>query len=155
LHLTALSQLTNLQEGALQTQTRLRLITASTVAIMLAATTGLNVLASEGRGHGHRDDDSRQAAETTLVTPPSRPTDSARPDRCDDDEWKNHGEYVSCIARDKDGDEDGNHGQRVREAAHSDIGKPHGDDDAQASSDDDGPGRGNGNGNRGRGNGRD
>lgn len=40
-------------------------------------------------------------------------------EECDpDDEWENHGQYVSCVARMQDRDEDD-----VREAAKSDIGK--------------------------------
>ena len=69
----------------------------------------------------------------------------------------NHGEYVSSVAKDKNGDDDGeSRGERVSEAAQSDCGK---NDDADESGDDDedeaeegegpslhsdGPGNGNG-----------
>lgn len=40
-----------------------------------------------------------------------------------EDNWKNHGEYVSCVAKLKQG------GQTTSEAAQSDVGKKNGDED--------------------------
>lgn len=52
----------------------------------------------------------------------------------------NHGEYVSAVARDKEGLEDGERrGSRVSEAAQSDCGKSDDDDDDAEDDGDDGP----------------
>src|SRR5260221_11272630 len=56
-----------------------------------------------------------QPSAESLVIPSSTPT----PD-CDKDKvWKNHGQFVSCVAHEHQG------GEEVSEAARSDIGKKH------------------------------
>lgn len=49
----------------------------------------------------------------------------------DDDEWKNHGQFVSSVARTHSG------GEEVSEAAHSSIGKKHDDDNDNDDNDND------------------
>lgn len=71
---------------------------------------------------------SSQIAETSPT--PSIQAEEVEEEDCDDD-TRNHGAYVSCIARKHDG------GESVSIAARSDIGKKHDDDDIDDDDDDD------------------
>lgn len=84
------------------------------------------------------EDDEDEDVGAALVTGPGRPTGAGRPDHgkpeCPEDlddesfTWRNHGHYVSCVAREGEPDEGETHGEMVSEAAQSDIGKPEHDE---------------------------
>ncbi len=91
---------------------------------------------------GHSDDlSSAKVTDGATVTSPGRPTHEARPEEreCPSDvdseseaeefEWRNHGQFVSCVARGEVSIDD----MDTDDAAHSDIGKP--DRSDQSSSD--------------------
>lgn len=127
---------------------RLTWVTALTLAGLMLGASVVGAVAKEhpGRGHGqsswqsqghhhgpaNADSEDADDLSLALVTGPGKPTGAARP--CPDEvsevadfDWRNHGHYVSCVARGltpvEDSDDAENHGSTVREAAHSDIGK--------------------------------
>src|SRR5688572_25190949 len=86
------------------------------------ASAGRNERATAGAENGKSADakGADEAADAAEVTLPACPADV-----------KNHGAYVSSIAKDKAEDaEPGAHGALVSAAAQSDCGKPEGGDDA-------------------------
>ena len=98
---------------------------------------------------GTDDDDGGGEAEASEADASDGLSEEELAELCEAAE--NHGEYVSAVARDRAGDGESSHGERVREAAASDCGKAAGepDDGAASEVEDDEGGKGKGKGRSG------
>lgn len=98
-----------------------RLVVISAVSLLLLAVTPVLASRNNDKGEGKR------AEQNEIISPSASPLATCDPD----DSWKNHGAYVSCVAKLHLG------GKEIPEAARSEIGKKSESEDSEDKNDDD------------------